>query len=170
MDIKVKQLVYSALLTALVCVATFMIKVPSINGYTHLGDCMIFISVIILGTRKGALAGGTGAALADLLGGYSQWVLPTFFIKAIMALVMGTITEKLFPKFKYGWVLGAIIGGILQIIGYTLVKIPMYGMAYAIAGLPVVTLQTLNGIVIALVIVASLSKSGILRKFVGGIS
>ena len=159
-----KQITYTALMAALVCVATFLIKIPSLNGYTHLGDCMIFVSVLILGRRNGALAGGIGAALADFLGGYMQWIIPTFFIKAIMALIMGLIAEKVFPKLKFGWLIGAVAGGIFQIIGYTLVKIPLYGMGYAMTSLPVLTMQTISGIVIAFVIVTALLQTKIIRK------
>lgn len=159
-----RTLVYTALFASIVCVATYMIKIPSVNGYTHLGDCMIFISILILGTRRGALAGGTGAALSDLLGGYTQWIFPTFLIKALMALIMGEITERVFPKYRNGWILGAIIGGLFQIVGYTLVKVMMYGKLMAIVEVPVLTLQTINGLVIAFVIINLLSKSGVMKN------
>ena len=80
---KTKVMIKMAIMIALIYLATFFIKIPSINGYTHLGDCMIFLSVLILGTKRGALAGGIGAALADYLGGYIIWVIPTFFIKIL---------------------------------------------------------------------------------------
>ena len=68
-QMKTKDLTKMSIMAALVFLATYFIKIPSINGYTHLGDCMIFLSVLILGWRKGALAGGMGAALADLFRG-----------------------------------------------------------------------------------------------------
>lgn len=162
-SIKTKNLTKTAIMSSLICVATYLFKIPSMNGYTHLGDSMIFISVLILGWRKGALAGGIGAALADLLGGYIQWILPTFFIKLSMAMIMGLIVEKLLPKLKYGWMIGAITGGIFQVIAYTLVKIPLIGLAYAISSLPALTIQTISSIVIASVLVSTLLASGTIK-------
>lgn len=159
-----KDLTKMGIMAALVYLATFTLKIPSPTGYTHLGDCMIFIAVLVLGTKKGAFAGGIGAALADLLGGYAQWVIPTFFIKFAMALVMGLITEKVFPKLKYGWLIGSVLGGLFQIVGYTLVKIPMYGLPSAIGEMVSVTGQTITGVIIAGVLVSVLSTAGAIKK------
>lgn len=163
-QIKTKDLTKMAIMAAMVYLATYFIKIPSPNGYTHLGDCMIFISVLILGWKKGALAGGIGAALSDFLGGYIQWVIPTFFIKAIMAVIMGVIAEKLFLKSRLGWIAGAIVGGLFQVFGYTFVKVPLFGKAYAMATLPTLTGQTISGIVMAFVLVTTLAQSGAIRK------
>lgn len=159
---KTKTITTTALMAALVCLATYLIKIPSLHGYTHLGDCMIFISVLTLGTKRGAIAGGLGAALADFLGGYMIWIVPTFFIKAIMAILMGLICEKLLKNHKYGWIIGSIIGGMSQIILYTLVKFPLFGSAYAISGLVSLSFQTISGIVLSIIIVTALTKSKII--------
>lgn len=161
--IATKDLTKMGILTALVFLATYIIKIPSINGYTHLGDCMILISVLILGWKKSALVGGVGASLADLLGGYTQWILPTFVIKACMAVVMGIITEKVFPNLKFGWLIGAAAGGIIQIAGYTAVKILYYGFTAAMIMTPSLIFQTIAGIVITAIFVTVLNTSGIIK-------
>lgn len=163
-QIKTKDLTKVALMSALVCLATYVLKIPTANGYTHLGDSMIFISVLILGWKKGSLAGGLGAALADFIGGYMQWVLPTFFIKIIMGIIIGLIAEKLLFNFKHGWIIGAIVGGIFQIAAYTLVKVPLFGVAYALSTFPALTAQTISGIAIAGVLVSTLLVSGTINK------
>ena len=163
-DTDIKSITKTAIMAALVFLATYVIKIPSPNGYTHLGDCLIFVAVLILGSKKGALAGGIGAGLADLMGGYAQWVLPSFFIKGVMALIMGVITYRLFPKFRFGWFIGAMAGGLVQIVLYTLVKFPMYGAAYAFTRLPGLVLQTVFGIVIASVIIAVLNESSLIKR------
>lgn len=163
-QIKTKDLTKMGLMAALVFFGTFFIKIPSISGYTHLGDCMIFVSVLILGWRKGAVAGGIGAALADLLGGYTQWIIPTLFIKAIMAMIMGMITEKLFPNLRFGWLIGATVGGIFQIVGYTFVRILLYGTAMGFVELPMLILQTVSGVALSLVLVTTLLQTNIINK------
>lgn len=47
---KVRKLVLSALMAALVYVATSIIQIPSpVNGYVNLGDCFVLLSGWLLG-------------------------------------------------------------------------------------------------------------------------
>lgn len=159
-----RDITSAAIIAALVFIATYTFKIPAPNGYTHLGDCMIFIGVLVLGSRKGALAGGIGAALADAVGGYSEWIIPTFFIKGLMALIMGLFTYKLLKNNRFGWLVGAVVGGIVQITLYTVVKIPFSGLAYALTRLPGNIAQTFIGIAAAGVIITVLNEGGIINK------
>lgn len=136
------------LMSALVFVGTYFFKIPSAFGYTHLGDCMIILTVCLFGTRRGVLAGAIGAGLSDFLGGYAVWVLPTMVLKGLWAFIAGTIAYKLLPNFKYSWLVGAIVGGIAHIIGYTLVKIPLYGTVVAFGEMFTLSMQTIAGIVL----------------------
>lgn len=150
-DKRIKEMVYTSLLAALVCVATFIIKVPSpvTGGYTHVGDGFIFIAVLLLGKKNGAWAGAIGAALADIIGGYSYYAIPTFIIKGVMALIMGTVIEKL-PNMKYKWVIGAVIGSLWQIFGYYVVGSLMVGnFISTISEIPGNAIQSAVGIVTA---------------------
>lgn len=81
---------------ALTTIATMVIAipVPFTNGYIHLGDSMVFLSVLVLGWRYGAVAAGVGSALADIFLGYVNWAPWTLCIKAVMAILMGLIIEK----------------------------------------------------------------------------
>lgn len=162
---KIKEMVKTALFIAIIYVLTFTLKIPvSITGgYTHLGDCAIFLAVVLLGRKNGSIAAACGAALADLLGGYVVWVVPTFIIKGIMAFTMGTVVEKLLPNKKVNWLVGACAGGLLQIIGYTAVKVPMIGLKPALLTVPGITLQTAVGIVAAGVLITVLSQTKALQ-------
>jgi uncharacterized membrane protein len=95
-QIDIEKLILTGLLTALVAVTTvaIAIPVPFTNGYVHPGDSMIFLAVLILGRRRGALAAGLGSALADVLLGYFIWAPFTLVIKACMAFFTGLIIEK----------------------------------------------------------------------------
>ena len=159
-----KGLTKMAMMTALVFVGIYLVKIPVPNGYTHLGDCMIFLGVILLGTKRGALAGGVGAALSDLLAGYMHWVFPTLIIKFLMALVMGLFIDRVMPRVKWNWLIGAIVGGIVQCVLYTAMDCVMFGVAYGIAGIPSIVIQTTNGIIFFCVLLAVLKKSGALHK------
>lgn len=118
-----KDLVLTALMIALVYLAGSIIKVPSVGGFVHIGDCMVFLSVMVLGKKKGALASAFGMLLVDLLGGYYMWAPFTFVIKGIMAYIVGVIIEKIggknaFESFKKEYIIGFIAGGIFMVIGY----------------------------------------------------
>ena len=86
-----KKYIITGFMTAFVFVLTFVfhIPVPYTSGYIHLGDSMIYLSVIILGPLFGAFASGVGSMLADLLAGYAHYAVPTLIIKSIMAIIMG---------------------------------------------------------------------------------
>ncbi len=160
----VKDITKMAMMATITFIGVYLVKFPSLHGYAHLGDCMIFISVLVLGTKKGALAGAIGAALSDLIGGYMQWILPTFFIKYIMAQIMGLFIDKLMPQAKWNWLIGSIVGGIVQLILYTLIKIPLYGIGYAIAGIASLGSQTITGIILGAVFVIAFSKANVLQR------
>lgn len=158
-----QRIAKNALMIALIFVCTYTVKIPNpaTGGYTHLGDCMAFLSVLLLGKKDGALCAGLGAALSDLLTGAAIWVLPTFVIKFIMGWIMGVILEKKWNE-KYDWFIGALCGGIWQSVAYTLVKFPLVGSVPAIASIPRITLQTIIGLIIYACIAKILSKSNVL--------
>jgi len=88
------KIVFTGLMTALVFIATSIIKIPFANGgYIHFGDAFVFLSVLLLGPFYGAFASGTGSMLSDLLSEYAQWALPTLIIKTVMAMIMGFILK-----------------------------------------------------------------------------
>ena len=166
MDLSLKRITKIAMMAAIIFVCTYTFKIPIAitGGYTHLGDCAIFVGVMILGRKDGTVAAAVGAALSDLLGGFLIWVIPTFVIKGIMAFVMGTVVEKILPEKKGNWLIGAILGGICQIIGYQLVKIVLISPAAALATIPTITTQTVAGIIIAAVVITVLQSSKVIYR------
>ena len=141
----IKDMTKMAVMAAIVFILTYTFKIPFADGYTHLGDCAVLIGVMVLGRQKGALSGAVGAALSDLISGYPHWIIPTFIIKFLMATAMGLVVEKYMPKTKFNFAVGAVVGGILQIIGYTACKIVFYGFAQAMVMTPTLIIQTRSG-------------------------
>ncbi|OYT50700.1 hypothetical protein B6U66_05140 [Candidatus Bathyarchaeota archaeon ex4484_135] len=85
----------TAISTALVCVATmaFIINVPATRGYFNLGETMVYTTAILFGPYVGAIAGGLGSALADLL--VDPFYAPaTLVIKACEGFLVGWLTKK----------------------------------------------------------------------------
>ena len=104
----------TGLMMAMVTVATMIIQIPIpfTNGYIHLGDSMIFLSVLVLGWRYGAIAAAFGSALGDLIPGYVHWVPWTFCIKGMMAVLMGLAIEKCINKKRNTAILAGVTAAV----------------------------------------------------------
>ena len=94
MKLTTKDLCLTALFTAIVFVMTFVPKIPIPLGYAHLGDAAVLLAVVLLGRKQGAIAGAVGSALADLIGGFALWIVPTLLIKYIMAWIFGILYKS----------------------------------------------------------------------------
>lgn len=157
MKMNLKKLIMTALFTALACVATMSIRIPTpgTNGYIHPGDAIVILSGVILGPVYGFLAGGIGSAMADLIGGYFLYVPITLVIKGLIALIAGFIYQKA-GKTKRSRYLSVAAGGITDIVlvagGYFLCESILYGIAGAAASVPANLVQGSGGLVIALVL------------------
>ncbi len=119
-----KKIVYSGMFIALVTVATF-INIPypgSVGGLMHLGTLMLFIISLKFGKSYGALAGGIGMGIFDVLGGWMSWAPGTFVVRLIMGYIVGWIAEDKNGQgsntFKN--LIAIIAGGIVMIVGYYL--------------------------------------------------
>lgn len=157
---KTKSMVLTALMATMVFVATYCIRIPNpaTGGYSHMGDCMIFLAVLILGRGYGSAAAALGGALSDLLAGAAVWILPTLVIKYIMAFIMGTIIKDS-RESRGRQIFGAVAGGLFQIAAYTGTKIALLGMGPAVASTPNICIQTAVGIVLFVILSAVLPKS-----------
>ena len=164
-DKRINKLVITALMSSLIMLMTFIIRipVPATQGYIHLGDCMIFLGVLVLGWRYGTLAAAIGSALADLMGGYAIYAPVTFLAKGIMAASVGLFIEWAVKKefkgagFAAMEAVGMVIGGVLMVAGYYFAESLMYGsFIVPLAGVPMNILQFTVGIAIAVAIAHAL--------------
>lgn len=125
------KIIITGLMVAMVTVATMAIAipVPFTNGYIHLGDSMIFLSVLILGWKYGAVASGVGSALADLLLGYANWAPWTLCIKGLMALIMGLVIESCMRNRKFVLLFSLITAAVWGIFHFSIDRIVRYEAA-----------------------------------------
>ncbi len=137
---KTGKMVLGALLICMIVVLTMFMKIPipMTQGYVHLGDAIIFLSVLILGWKYGAVVAGTGSAMADLLCGMVIWAPWTFVIKFVMAALMGLILERSKHTVSRGREVAAmIVSGIWMAFGYFIAEGTVYGnWAIALLGVP----------------------------------
>lgn len=131
-----RELVLMGLMIALIWIAASIIKIPSVGGFVHLGDCMVFLSVVVLGKKKGAVASAIGMMLVDVLGGYYLWAPFTFVIKGAMAYISGSVLEALENRSKsFRYIVSFLISGIFMVIAYFGAGIIMAGFLTEKAGL-----------------------------------
>lgn len=126
---KTKSVVFGALFIALVyvCTAFVNIRLPiaANGGLVHLGNVPLFIIAIVFGRRYGALAGGVGMALFDLMSGWTLWAPFTLVIVAMMGYTVGVICEKRRSTAAYTVALAAAC--IIKIAGYYAAEALIYG-------------------------------------------
>ncbi len=128
----------ASMLAAMTCVATMIIKVPTVGtgGYVNIGDAMVLISAWIMGNPYGALAAATGSALADILSGYVSYAPATAIIKFAMAflaaLITGSMKKNHSPRFA-AHIASSIVAEIIMVAGYFLYESTVlgYGMGAA---------------------------------------
>ena len=167
MQEKVKNLVLAALLAALTCVATMIIKIPSpMKGYLNLGDGAVLLAGWILAPGYGFLAAGLGSALADLLSGYVIYAPATFVIKGLMALA--AFYGYKFLRQKMGLLLSGILSGLLaeivMVLGYFVFEGFLYGFVPSMVNIPANGVQGVAGIIVGVVLMRVLEKTEVVTR------
>ena len=167
----VQFLTITAAFVALTYIFTAFINVKlpiaANGGLIHLGNVPLFICAILFGKKSGALAGGIGMGLFDLLSGWTAWAPFTFVIVAIMGYVVGAITEK---HHGLGFDALAIVAAcVIKVVGYYIAEGIIYGNWIApFTSIPGNLVQIGVAAVITLVVIAPLNvaaKRVGLRKF-----
>ncbi|MDY6314879.1 MAG: ECF transporter S component [Clostridia bacterium] len=159
---KTKKLVTAALFAAIICAVTFFPKVPSVNGYLHLGDAVILMAAFVMGPLYGAAAAAIGSALADIISGYVIFVPGTFMIKfltaAVAALVLSGL-KKTAPKLGFvSYILAGIVGEALMVLGYFAYEAVIYDVPGAAAGIVGNLCQAAAGIVVSTLIMITVKN------------
>ena len=190
MDERTGKVVLTGIMTSLVLVATMIIRIhiPFTQGYVHLGDAVIFLSVLILGKKYGTFAAGVGSALADLLSGYAYYAPWTFVVKALMAFVVGAALEHYEKKIHKEvsqiakdshtpWLntkgklpllelLAMLFGGIEMTVGYYIAASLMHGNWYTpLFSIPGNIAQFIVGMILATALATALYKTPARKYF-----
>ena len=159
-DQKVKKLVLSALMAALVYVATSIIQIPSpMSGYVNLGDCFVLLSGWLLGPWYGGAAAGIGSMLVDLLGGYAHYAPGT--LDAIAAALI----FRALGRGKNAMLVSGIVGEVIMVLGYFAYASTILGKGLAAAAsIPGNIVQGVAGIAIGMVLAVVLESTKVTKK------
>lgn len=172
---KTFNLVMTALMIALITVSIMFVKIPIMftQGYVHLGDAVVFLAILLLGWKYGAVAAAIGAALGDLLGGAAVWAPWSLVVRGLMAVVMGIFIDRAMKKqgrtvagIPVVQLIGMVLGGLVMVAGYYAAEGLMYGnWVVPLMGIPWNIGQFAVGMVIASVLSAALYKTSAKKYF-----
>lgn len=157
-QIGILRIAVSAVMTALVCVATIVVQIPNpaTRGYINIGDAMIFVSALTFGTFVGGIAGGVGSALADVMSGYGLYAPFTLVIKGLEGVLAGLVTNK---RSMTRDVLAVAIAGCEMIFGYFLSEFHLLQFGWAaLTEVPGNMFQIVAGGIIAIPVASVLRR------------
>ena len=159
-----QRIVMAALLAALTCVATMIIKIPSpLKGYLNLGDCVVLLAGWMLSPTYGFLAAGLGSALADTFSGYVTYVPATFVIKGLMALIAFYGFKLLHSKLGNisSRIISGIVAEVVMVAGYFIFEGYLYSFGPSLVNIPANVIQGIAGLIIGTILVKVFEKSKI---------
>lgn len=160
-----RDLAVSGLLIALVFIATRFINIrlplASTGGLVHLGNTMLFISAIVFGKKKGAVAGAFGMGLFDLLSDWAIWAPFTFVVRGVMGYIIGSIawSDNKKGNNMITNIAGIAISGVWMIFGYYITEMILYGNhTKALLSIPGNITQIVIGLIIGVPVAKVLKK------------
>ncbi|EJU21144.1 ECF transporter S component [Mogibacterium sp. CM50] len=170
--------VTTAMMTAMVMIATTFFKIPNAMGYIHLGDGFVLLAAIILQKKYACFAGGVGAGLADIYGGYAVWAPWTLVIKIVMVLIVQLFFDFLTKRASNGKHIAKIAGiPFAELFAYVLAvlwTVSGYYIAQGfisgnwiapVADVPGNVLQAAVGSIITILVSVTLEKTSLGRSF-----
>ena len=142
-DRRIRILVASGILAAVIFVLTAFLRIPIPAGYVHLGDTGVFFAAMLLPPGVAAVCAGLGSALADLIG-FPAYVPVTFAVKGLTALVFALLWRRK-DRLRYL----AFLAVLVIPVGYFLFELILY-RNFAWVDLPLNLLQSVVGAGLAL--------------------
>lgn len=148
-----KFVVFNALLAALTTALTVAVRIPTpaTGGYVHVGDAVLLFAGIVFGPVSGLIVGGLGSCLADLAGGYTVFILPTFIIKGAEGAVAGflfSLLKKIRLHRYVAVLISTLFSGAIMVAGYFVADAVIKGsFAVSFVSVPANCVQAAVGIV-----------------------
>jgi uncharacterized membrane protein len=147
-----------AVLIALVAVLTLLVRVPTpARGYVNLSDAAITFAGLAFGPWVGAIAGGAGTAIADMLGGFAPYAPISLVAHGVQGFLIGLIGggRRDLPRIIVAWLAGAIA----MVTGYLLGGALYVGLPTALLEVPLNVMQTVVGAIVGIPLVFAVRKA-----------
>ena len=158
----VQFLTITAAFVALTYIFTAFINVKlpiaANGGLIHLGNVPLFIGAILFGKKTGAIAGGIGMGLFDLLSGWTLWAPFTLIIVGIMGFTVGKLTEDPRHQNMKWYVIAIAAACVIKVVGYYIAEVIIYGNPLApVSSIPGNLVQIGVAAVIVLIVITPLN-------------
>lgn len=148
-------------LCAMFTVLTYLFTMINVNpiglpgGLVHLGNVPFFLAAILFGKKMGAVSGGIGMALFDVLSPYAIWAPFTLVIGLATGFVVGLIAEK--RKSVLVCLLAMPVAALVKVGGYYIAEGILYGNWIApLLAIPANITQVVVAAVIVLLVIKPL--------------
>lgn len=143
----------SAVFAAATWVGTIFVTIPVGPGFFNVGEIVIYTAAFLFGGIVGGLAGGVGAAAADVFLGFGMWAPITFVVKGLEGFIVGQLSGPSAASKAIAVALGAPF----MIVGYFIAAWFLVGGPYAIGSeLPMDLIQAGVGFAVAYPLSAAL--------------
>ena len=154
--ISVSEIAITGVCIALTFIATGFINIrlpiAANGGLVHLGNVPLFFAAAFFGRRVGAICGGLGMALSDLLSGWTMWAPGTLIIVGLMGFVFGSIVNKKPTLPRLLAATGAVLA--IKLVGYYVFEAIVTGnWAAPWLSVPGNIMQIITGAIIAIPII-----------------
>ena len=139
-----------SILTALSVSLGYVVKIPTATGILTFLDAGIFFTAFYFGRREGAIVGGLGGFLIDLISGYPHWMIFSLIFHGSQGYFAGF-------KGKWQW-LGLVLASLVMVAGYAFATAWMKGWGQALADVPHNLVQNFVGMLVGFLLCQSISK------------
>ena len=164
------NLILTAMLVALVFVSTLFLNIrlpiAANGGLVHLGTAMLFITSILFGPKKGAIAGAIGMGLFDIVSGWTLWAPFTFIARGLQGYVVGQIAWSLRRKGNSMTfnIIATLVSIPVMLAGYYVCEAVLFSSwIIPAASIPGNLVQNFVGIAVAIPVCAFLKKTPIFK-------
>lgn len=147
---KTNKIALVSILTALSVALGYVVKIPTATGILTFLDAGIFFTAFYFGRREGAIVGGLGGFLIDLISGYPHWMIFSLIFHGSQGYFAGF-------KGKWQW-LGLVLASLVMVAGYAFATAWMKGWGQALADVPHNLVQNFVGMLVGFLLCQSISK------------
>ena len=163
---QIRRLTLTAILMAMVILLSTSwacITVP--GGHLYFNDTVIVLAAIVLDPVAAFAVGGLGTFLGDLIL-YPVAMFVSLAAHGLQAVAISVISHHTFKKKPIvASILGAIVGAVIMVIGYTLGRAFVYSTPeYAIVKLPWEILQAGIGVVLGPILVWKVGLGKMMKR------
>jgi len=136
----------SSVFAAATTIGTMVVTIPVGPGVFNVGEIVIYTAAFLFGGVVGGIAGGVGAAAADVILGFGMWAPITFVVKGLEGFVVGQLAG---PTLR-SKAIAVLLGAPFMIVGYFIAAWFLVGAPYAIGReLPMDVIQAAVGFAVA---------------------